>query len=133
MRGGRNNAPRVRRLRRGLIALLGLALIAVTALRWAGVVEVPGEWLLAAWILDWLLALIELAVVLAAGRAFLSGVRRGGVLTGVEDWIEKERELGLPRPLVFLARAELRLYRTLARATGALARDHTPAAERETR
>ncbi len=105
-----------RPLRRRLIAVLGLVLAALVVLRLFSVQILPARWLAAAWILDILLGLAELAVVLAAARAFRDGVREGGVVHGYERWIDKEEELGLPRPLARAARVELRLYQAIGRA-----------------
>jgi hypothetical protein len=35
------------------------------------------------------------------------------MLRGYERWIEKEEELGLPRPLLWAMRMELRLYESV--------------------
>ena len=64
------------------------------------------------------LALIEIAVLAALARAFVTGAREGGVLAGYERTIDAEERLGLPRPVVALMRAELRLYRSLGRLLG---------------
>ncbi len=105
----------IRPLRRRLLALLGLALAALVVLRLFGVRVIPTRWLVAAWIFDVLLGLAELVVVFAAARAFRDGVRDGGVLRGYERWIDKEEELGMPRPLAAAARIELRLYQAISR------------------
>jgi hypothetical protein len=97
-------------LRRRLFGLLGLVLALLFVLRLFGVRVVPGSWLVAGWIVDAALGLLELAVVLAAARAFREGRREGGLLRGYERWIEKEEELGLPPPLARLMQAELRFY-----------------------
>ena len=102
-------------LRRRLLTVLSLVLFVLVGLRFAGVVSVPARWIIAGWILDIALGLFEIAVAVVAGRAFIRGARRGGVLTGYEDWIEAEQELGMPAPLVWLARLELRFYRALGR------------------
>jgi hypothetical protein len=102
-------------LRRRLFGLLGLVLAVVFVLRLLGVHVVPGSWLVAGWIVDVAIGLLELGVVLAGARAFRDGRREGGMLRGYERWIEKEEELGLPRPMVWLMRAELRLYERLFR------------------
>ena len=102
-------------LRRRIVWLAGVAIGVLVVLRLFGVELVPDRWLVAAMVLDVLLGLAELAIILAAARAFRDGMREGGVLTGYERWIEKEHELGMPRPIVWLMRLELRLYRALAR------------------
>ena len=104
-----------RPLRRRVLWLLGLAVGVLVVLRLFGVELVPDRWLVVAVVLDVLLALAELAIVLAAARAFRDGMREGGVLTGYERWIDREHELGMPRPVVWLMRLELRLYRALSR------------------
>jgi hypothetical protein len=101
--------------RRRLFGFLGLALAAVLVLRLLGLKLMPNSWLVAGWILDVLLGLAELAVTVAAARAFADGMGEGGLLRGYERWIDKEQELGMPRPVAALARLELRFYRWAAR------------------
>jgi len=105
-----------RPMRRRLVALLGLVLATFVVLRLFGVQVLPTRWLVVGWIFDIVLGLAELVVVLAAARAFRDGVREGGVLRGYERWIDKEEELGMPRPLAHAARVELRLYQAIGRA-----------------
>jgi hypothetical protein len=84
-------------------------------LRLTGVLEIPTRWLVVAVVVDIALALVELAVLAALARAFVEGSREGGVLTGYERAIDTEERLGLPRPLVAAMRAEVWLYRAIAR------------------
>jgi hypothetical protein len=88
-----------------------LALVFV--LRLLGVKPVPERWLIAGWVVDIAIGLLELGVILAAAGAFREGRREGGMLRGYERWIEKEEELGLPRPLLWAMRMELRLYESV--------------------
>jgi hypothetical protein len=103
------------RLRRRVIGAASAVLAVLLLLRLAGVVGLPVKWLAVGWGVDILLGLAELGVAVAGARAFVQGTREGGVLTGYERWIDKEQELGLPRPLAAAARVELRLYRAVAR------------------
>ena len=84
-------------------------------LRLTGIVEIPARWLVVAIVVDVLLALVEIAVLAALARAFVTGAREGGVLSGYERMIDTEERVGLPRPIVAAMRAELRLYRALGR------------------
>lgn len=105
-------------MRRRLVALLGLVLGTLVVLRLVGIRVIPTRWLVTAWIFDVLLGLAELVVALAAARAFRDGVREGGLLRGYERWIDKEEELGMPRPLAAVPRLELRLYQAIRRSAG---------------
>ena len=105
-----------RRWRRWFVAALGVVVGALFVLRLTGVLEIPTRYLVVALAVDVLLALVEIGVVIVGARAFVAARRRGGVLDGYEAWIDAERRLGLPRPIIALMQLELRLYRALARA-----------------
>ena len=101
--------------RRRAAAPLALLVLTLIVLRLTGILHVPTKYLALAAAVDVVLAVAELALLVAAARAFLDGRRRGGLLVGYEAAIERERELGVPAPVVKLMEAEARLLRALER------------------
>ena len=95
-----------------LIRILTLLIVAGAILRFTGVIEVPGELLVGAIVVDVLLGIAEAAILFFLGRRIYRSHRRA--LEPFEALIETLREIE-PKPLFVVMEKELRLYRALYR------------------